>query len=155
MTEVIDLGKKILADEYETEVYKFSRENRIGITVIYKKHPEKKDEDFYCNFRDEVARLYNHDMFEKYLKDDKTFTNDVLEKRTLFLSDKDTRSVEEWLKDNHLTEKDITTAYTSEWIDPSYDQKWLDMLNEAWQDKKNDINKYFECIAEYYDGWGD
>jgi len=155
MTEVIDLGKKILADEYEAEAYNFNRENSIGITIIYKKHPDKKDKDFLCNFRDEVARLYNHDMFEKWLDENKKFSKDVLEKRALFLSDKDTRSVEEWLRDNHLTKDDISTAYTSEWIDPSYHQVWSDMLQEAWQDRKNDIGKYFECIAEYSDNWGD
>lgn len=150
MTEVIDLGYKILADKYDDFAYNWSRENTVSVIIISKKGQE-------------VARLYDHDLFSDIVDEDLLYDTPLSEAakqmRSNFLKDKDTRSVKEWLKDNNLTEKDITVAYTGAWINGKSDEensaRKRQMYTEALQDRKNDIAKYFECIGEYVETWGD
>lgn len=151
MTEVIDLGYKILADEYENFAHKWSRENTVPVVIISQKGQE-------------LTRLYNHGLFSDIIDDDQLYADDPLSEaakqmRRNFLKDKDTRSVKEWLKDNNLTEKEIKTAYTSAWINGKSNEEnsaTIDqMYSEAWQDRRNDVAKYFECIGEYVGVWGD
>ena len=56
-------------------------------------------------------------------------------------------------------EDDFVLCYTGEWINNNSEEEnrnyFTKLLNEAWQDRQNDINKYFECIAEGVDHWGD
>ena len=164
MSEVIDLGNKILEDKYEDEVHKWLRENTCPITIINKPiKGETLQERINC-VEEEITRLYNRRMFEDIISDTDLYQDNPLSKEAYdrlneFVKDKDTRSVDDWLKDNNLTKKDISTAYTSEWINGKSDKENREELtkrfNEAYKSRQDDINKYFALIAEYQDGWGD
>lgn len=164
MSEVIDLGNKILEDKYEDEAHKWLRESTCPITIINKPvKGETLQERINC-IEEEITRLYNRRMFEDIISDTDLYEDNQLSKEALdrlneFVKDKDTRSVADWLKDNNLTKKDISTAYTSEWINGKSDEENKKELrrrfDEAQNNRQNDINKYFALIAEYQYGWGD
>ena len=152
MTEVIELGNKILADEYEDEAHKWYRENSVQITLIYKKDGTE-------------VKLYNTDLFDEILSNsglesiDPPISREAESRLETYLADKETRKLNVWLKDNNLTKTDVKLAYTSEWINGKSDEEnrlyWQKMFEEAAEDRKADISKYFESIGDYYEGWGD
>ena len=157
MSEVIVLGNKILEDKYEDEAHKWWRENRCNITIVSKPTKDRSK-------RQELARLYNRDMFDDIISDTELHLDDPLSKEAFdrlkeFTKDKDTRSVDEWLKDNNLTKKDISTSYTSVWINGKSDEENEDELNRRFRDareaRKKDISEYFRLIGEYQYKWGD
>ena len=156
MSEVINLGYKILEDKYEDEAHKWLRENQCSITLVYKAK-SFKDEDL-------LVKLYNRGAFEDLISPAELYLDDPMSKEAFemckeFIKDKDTRSVADWLEANDLTEKDINTAYTGEWINGKPDEENQAELHkrfeEAWKARQDDINKYFALIAEYQYGWGD
>ena len=164
MSEVINLGNKILEDKYEDEANKWLRENTCSVTIISRPAKGETLQEKISCVKDEIARLYNRGMFEDIISDAELYQEDPLSKEAFdrlreFTKDKDTRSVDDWLKDNNLTKKDISTAYTSEWINGKSDEENKEELtkrfNEAWKARQDDINKYFALIAEYQYGWGD
>lgn len=152
MTEVIELGNKILADEYEDEAHKWYRENSVQITLVYKKDGTE-------------VKLYNTDLFDEILSNselefiDSPISKEAETRLATYLVDKETRKLNVWLKDNNLTKTDVSLAYTSEWINGKSDEEnrlyWQKMFEEAAKDRKADISKYFESIGDYYDDWGD
>ena len=152
MTEVIELGNKILADEYEDEAYKWYQENTVQITLVYKKDGTE-------------VKLYNTDLFDEIVSSSEIDTVDFLiseeaqNRLATYLVDKETRKLNVWLKDNNLAKTDVSLAYTSDWINGKSNEEnkkhWEEMLEEAAKDRKADISKYFESIGDYYDGWGD
>lgn len=152
MTEVIELGNKILADEYEDEAHKWYRENSVQITLVYKKDGTE-------------VKLYNTDLFDEILSNselefiDSPISKEAETRLATYLVDKETRKLNVWLKDNNLTKTDVSLAYTSEWINGKSDEEnrlyWQKMFEEAAKDRKVDISKYFESIGDYYDDWGD
>lgn len=164
MSEVINLGYKILEDKYEDEAHKWLRENECSVTIIGKPiKGETFQEKINC-MKEETARLYNRGMFEYIISEaelylDNPISKEAFEMRRKFLEDKDTRSVEEWLEANNLTRKDISLSYTSEWINgKSEEENQTEMhkrFQDAWKARQDDINKYFALIAEYMDNWGD
>ena len=156
MSEVINLGYKILEDKYEDEAHKWLRENECSITLVYK-GKSFKDEDL-------LVKLYNRGIFEDLITSVELYLDDPMSKeafemRKEFIKDKDTRSVADWLEANNLTTKDINTAYTGEWINGRSDEENQAELHkrfeEAWKARQDDINKYFSLIAEYQYDWGD
>ena len=152
MTEVIELGNKILADEYEDEAYQWYRENSVQITLIYKKDGTE-------------VKLYNTDLFDEIVSNSELesinppISREAENRLETYLADKETRKLNVWLKDNDLTKTDVKLAYTSEWINGKSDEEnrlyWQKMFEEAAKDRKADISKYFESIGDYYDDWGD
>ena len=152
MTEVIELGNKILADEYEDEAYQWYRENSVQITLIYKKDGTE-------------VKLYNTDLFDEIVSNSELesinppISREAENRLETYLADKETRKLNVWLKDNDLTKTDVKLAYTSEWINGKSDEEnrlyWQKMFEEAAKDRKADISKYFESIGDYYEGWGD
>lgn len=148
MTEVIELGNKILADEYEDEAHKWYRENSVQITLVYKKDGTE-------------VKLYNTDLFDEILSNselefiDSPISKEAESRLATYLVDKETRKLNVWLKDNNLTKTDVSLAYTSEWINGKSDEEnrlyWQKMFEEAAKDRKADISKYFESIGDYYD----
>lgn len=152
MTEVIELGNKILADEYEDEAHKWYRENSVQITLVYKKDGTE-------------VKLYNTDLFDEILSNselefiDSPISKEAESRLATYLIDKETRKLNVWLKDNNLTKTDVKLAYTSEWINGKSDEEnrlyWQKMFEEAAKDRKADISKYFESIGDYYEEWGD
>ena len=152
MTEVIELGNKILADEYEDEAHKWYRENSVQITLVHKKDGTE-------------VKLYNTDLFDEILSNselefiDSPISKEAETRLATYLVDKETRKLNVWLKDNNLTKTDVSLAYTSEWINGKSDEEnrlyWQKMFEEAAKDRKADISKYFESIGDYYDDWGD
>lgn len=152
MTEVIELGNKILADEYEDEAHKWYRENSVQITLVYKKDGTE-------------VKLYNTDLFDEILSNselefiDSPISKEAESRLATYLVDKETRKLNVWLKDNNLTKTDVSLAYTSEWINGKSNEEnrlyWQKMFEEAAKDRKADISKYFESIGDYYDDWGD
>lgn len=164
MTEVIELGYKILEDEYEDDTHKWLRENSIPVTIISKSiKGETLKERINC-IKEEITRLYNRGMFEDIISEtefclDDPISKEAFEMRKEFIKDKDTRSVEDWLKDNNLTKKDISLSYTSEWINGNTDEnnseEFRRRLKEAWKERQKDIDKFFKLIAKHCDGWGD
>lgn len=152
MTEVIELGNKILADEYEDEAYQWYRENSVQITLIRKKDGTE-------------VKLYNTDIFDEIISNselesiDPPISREAENRLATYLVDKETRKLNVWLKDNNLTKTDVSLAYTSEWINGKSDEEnrlyWQKMFEEAAEDRKADISKYFESIGDYYEGWGD
>jgi len=167
MSEVIVLGNKILEDNYEDSAHKWMRENECRITIIEERRPiegEGLKEKLENSERLELARLYNRDMFEDIISETELYLDDPISKeafemRKEFIKDKDTRSVDEWLKDNNLTKKDIRLSYTGEWINgKSNEENQAEVtrrFQEAWKARQDDINKYFALIAEYQHRWGD
>jgi len=168
MTEVIELGRKILADEYENAAFQWNRDNEVSITIIYKKpdYPKNatlKDKISYNKKREELGRLYNTGIFEEIIGNQDLYNERLSEEGKTrlhnYIKDKDTRKLSEWLRDNNLTENDIETAYTSEYTNGLSEEEnhktSTQMYEEAWQDRRNDIAKYFECIGEYEYTWGD
>ena len=164
MSEVINLGYKILEDKYDDEAHKWLRENECSVTIISKPiKGETFKEKINC-MKEEIARLYNRGMFEDIISEaelylDAPISKEAFEMRKEFIKDKDTRSVEEWLKDNNLTEKDISLSYTGEWINGKSEEEnqaeYTRRFQEAWKSRQDDINKYFALIAEYQYNWGD
>ena len=146
MTEVIDLGYKILDDKYDNEAFDYLHRKTVPVTFI-NKGPLKK--------REEIATLYSHDMFENLSSTLGGEKEPISKEKEDFLKDKDTRSADEWLKDNGLTKKDIFLSYSSVWIDASYKQIWKKMIKQAYADRKKDKEKYFKLIAKHLDEWGD
>ena len=152
MTEVIELGNKILADEYDNEAHKWYRENSVQITLVSKKDGTE-------------IKLYNTNLFDEIISNnsleslDSDMSEEAVERLVNYLQGKDTRKLDAWLKDNNLTRKDVRVAYTAEWINgksPEENKKhWEGMFEEAVNDRKADISKYFESIGDYYDHWGD
>ena len=167
MNEVINLGYKILEDKYEDEAHKWLRENKCNITIISKSTPLKDVEDktlIEKLEKQEIARLYNRDMFEDIIDDNKLFLDDPISKEAFdrlkeFTKDKDTRSVNEWLRDNNLNKKDISTCYTSVWIngksDEENERELIRRFKEAENNRQKDISEYFRLIGEYQHNWGD
>lgn len=168
MTEVIELGNKILADEYEYTYMKWHKTNTIPVVLIY----EKLGEKFLGNSTNiKVAlegklldKLYDRNIFDDLIVDldlglDCGITKDDLKQNQEWLKGKQTCSLNEWLKENNLTKDKITCAYSSEFTNGKSDeenQKYgRELLQQCYQDRRNDIIKYFECIGEYMDGWGD
>ncbi len=158
MSEVINLGYKILEDKYEDEAHKWLRENECSITLVFKgKSLKVKDEEL-------LVKLYNRGMFEDIISPAELYLDDPMSKeafelRKEFVKDKDTRSVTDWLEANNLTEKDVHIAYSGEWINgKSAEENQAECtrrFQEAWKARQDDINKYFSLIAEYQYGWGD
>lgn len=168
MTEVIELGRKILADEYQNAAFQWCRNNEVGITIIYKKpdcpkNATFKDKISYIKEREELGRLYNTGIFEEIIGDQDLYNERLSEEGKTrlynYVKDKDTRKLSEWLRDNNLTKNDIETAYTTEYTNGLSEEEnhkiSTQMFEEAWQDRRNDIAKYFECIGEYQEGWGE
>jgi hypothetical protein len=153
MTEVIELGNKILLDDYEAEALAWIKTNSVPVTLVCEK-PEG-----HIGLGKELARLYNHNIFEEIVKDQNLVNNNTNPLLVKYLEGKETRDLKTWLKDNNLSKKDITTAYTSEWINgrpvEENRDKYVALLKQAEEDRKADISKYFECIGEYHDEWGD
>ncbi len=161
MTEVIDLGNKILKDEYEDFAYKWDRENSVSVTFVYRKKNEKRlaKEGPLSKIKvDEgtelLAVLYNQGIFNDILNEEEELKELSLMKEE-FLKEQDTRSVKQWLEDNDLSKKDICCSYSGEWVNGKSAEEnilYLEkLLQEARQDRQNDIDKYFECIAEHAD----
>ena len=165
MTEVIELGNKILADEYENEAHKWYRENSVQITLVSRVVKGDNFKEKLEAYKSPEVKLYNTDLFDEIISDtsleplDCDISEEAVERLVNYLQGKDTRKLDAWLKDNNLTRKDITTAYTSEWINGKSDEEnkkhWEEMFEEAVNDRKADISKYFESIGDYYDHWGD
>lgn len=154
MTEVIELGNKILADEYEKAAHEWIRENQCAITIIGKSHREE----------DILVKLYNRGMFDDFKYNYKLDSEDSRSSKALkrledFIKDKDTRSVEEYLADNNLNRKDYNIYYTGEWINGKSEDENEDefkrRFQKAWDARQKDINKYFKLIAKNMDAWGD
>ena len=154
MTEVIELGNKILADEYEEAVHEWVRGNQCAITIIAKSNREE----------DMLVKLYNRGLFDdvkdKYKLDSEDSISPKAFKRLEdFIKDKDTRSVEEYLTDNNLNREDYKIYYTAEWInDKSEEENSAELkrrFQKAWDTRQKDINKYFKLIAKNVDTWGD
>ena len=154
MTETIDLGYKILADEYSNDSHRWLRENTVPITLVYK--GKVKDENL-------VAKLYNTDIFdsiaEKFNLDDYKLSDEANQRLMNYIKDKDTRKLKNWLKDNNLTKKQVLTAYTSEYTNSLSEEEnqaeFVRRFQEAAKARQKDIRKYFGLIAKYYDRWGD
>lgn len=156
MSEVINLGYKILEDKYDDEAHKWLRENECSVTLIYKGKSIKNAEL--------LAKLYNRSMFEDIISPAELYLDDPMSKeafelRKEFIKDKDTRSVTEWLEANNLTKKDVHVAYSGEWINGKSEEEnqaeYTRRFQEAWKSRQDDINKYFALIAEYQYNWGD
>ena len=156
MSEVINLGYKILEDKYDDEAHKWLRENECSVTLIYKGKSIKNAEL--------LVKLYNRGMFEDIISPAELYLDDPMSKeafelRKEFIKDKDTRSVTEWLEANNLTEKDVHVAYSGEWINGKSEEEnqaeYTRRFQEAWKSRQDDINKYFALIAEYQYNWGD
>lgn len=164
MSEIINLGYKILEDKYEEEAHKWLRENQCSITIISKPVEGKTFQEKINCMKEELARLYNRHMFADIISEaelylDNPMSKEAFEMRKEFIKDKDTRSVKEWLKDNNLTEKDISLSYTGEWINgKSEEENQAEMrkrFEDAWKARQSDISKYFALIGECYWDWGD
>jgi len=164
MSEVINLGYKILEDKYEDAAHKWLRENECSITLVYKGNLLKSLKDKSLKDEELLVKLYNRGAFEDLISPAELYLDDPMSKeafemRKEFIKDKDTRSVAEWLEANNLTEKDIHTAYSGEWINGKSDEENQAEVErrfkEAWKARQDDINKYFALIAEYQYGWGD
>lgn len=164
MSEVINLGYKILEDKYEDEAHKWLRENNCSVTIISKPiKGETLKEKIDC-IKEEITRLYNRGMFEDIISEAELYLDDPMSKeafemRKEFIKDKDTRSVDEWLTDNKLTNEDISLSYTGEWINGKSEEEnqaeYTRRFQEAYKARQDDINKYFALIAEYQYNWGD
>ena len=163
MTEVLELGDKILADEYENYAHHWLKANQVHVTLIYEK---VKGADIFHDRGKLVDKLYGGSLFSNlklqldidYLAD---LTAEEKQKILDYCKDKKTYTFNEWLKlyGNGKLEDDFVCCYTGEWINDNSEEEnsnyFTKLLNEAWQDRQNDINKYFECIAEGVDHWGD
>ena len=154
MTEVIELGNKILADEYEEAAHEWTRENQCAITIISKSNREE----------DMLVKLYNRGLFDDIKDKYKLDSEDSISPKALkrledFTKDKDTRSVEEYLTDNNLNREDYKIYYTAEWMnDKSEEENSAELkrrFQKAWDARQKDINKYFKLIAKNVDTWGD
>lgn len=177
MTKIIDLGYKILADEYSNEIMQWNRENQVGIIYLYPtKHNEEntKYENLFSTLEQEpIAKLYYKGMFSDILPEPEESSARKLE----FLKDKCTLTVDEWLAEQnkvidemninldkehklkHMTSKDITTTYSSEYINgksAEENSKYFREENEkAFNQRKKDIKRYYSLISKYVDFWGD
>lgn len=159
MSEVINLGYKILEDKYEDAAHKWLRENQCSVTLVFNGKSPKS-----CKDEDLLVKLYNRGAFEDLISPVELYLDDPMSEeafkmRQEFIKDKDTRSVADWLGANILSEKDIHTAYSSEWINGKSDEEnqaeCTRRFQEAQKARQDDINKYFSLIAEYQYGWGD
>ena len=170
MTTVIDLGNKILADEYDYPFRKWSRTNSVNVTLIYERIGEKslgdKNKIFLPLEGELLGKLYNREMFEDMKSKFKLFsdteydvTEEDLEQNRNYLKDKPTYSLKTWLEEHNLTEDKIVCAYTSEYTNGKSEKEnkiyATKLLKQCWRNRKNDIAKYFNYIGKYSDHWGD
>ena len=167
MTEVIELGNKILANEYDYPFMKWSKTNSVPVVLIYEKLGEKVLGESKIKMAVEgklLDKLYDKEIFEDLRVDlglglNYGITKDDLKQNQEWLKDKQTCNLDEWLKKNDLTEDKITCAYTSEYTNGKSEEEnkkyGTELMHQCWQDRRNDIIKYFECIGEYMDNWGD
>ncbi len=130
MTEVIELGYKILEDEYEDDAHKWFKENSVPVTLICEKN----------NFNNILHRVRNEGIFEGMVS--------KIESET-----------DKWLRENNLTRKDVSTAYTTEWTNgdtnENNSEEFGRRLKEAWKERQKDTDKFFKLIAKHCGGWGD
>jgi len=158
MTEVIELGKKILKDDYDNYAHAWNAANSVQVTLVYKKIDNRA---INYNKGDLLVKLYNTGMFDELFLEyggKENFNEDVSDKAH-FLKDKNITKLKDWLKENNLTKNDVNTAYTSEWSNGKPDKENHDyffyLLKKAAKERQTDINNYFKLIAKHYDGWGD
>lgn len=130
MTEVIELGYKILEDEYEDDAHKWFRENSIPVTLICEKN----------NFNNVLHSVRNEGIFEGMVSKIETETD-------------------KWLRENNLTRKDVSTAYTTEWTNgdtnENNSEEFGRRLKDAWKERQKDRDKFFKLIAKHCGDWGD
>lgn len=130
MTEVIELGYKLLEDEYEDDAHKWFRENSIPVTLICEKN----------NFKNVLHSVRNEDLFDGMVS--------KIELET-----------DKWLRENNLTKKDVSIAYTIEWTNGNTDEnnseEFRRRSKEAWKERQKDRDKFFKLIAKHCDDWGD
>lgn len=130
MTEVIELGYKLLEDEYEDDAHKWFRENSIPVTLICEKN----------NFKNVLHSVRNEGLFDGMVS--------KIELET-----------DKWLRENNLTKKDVSIAYTTEWTNGNTDEnnseEFRRRSKEAWKERQKDKDKFFKLIAKHCDDWGD
>ena len=167
MTEVIELGNKILEDKYNYYEHAWLAANQVDVLEVYEKIGEETTD---CGQFGKVTidksgklltKLYNVSIFDDLIVQDgwKEDLNDDISSKVEYLKDKNVTRLKDWLSENNLTRKDVAIQQTGEWtngISEEENQKHLKILMlRASKERKEDINKYFKLIAKYYDNWGD
>lgn len=167
MNEVIDLGHKIIENDYNEEAYAFLRINSVNVTLIYKKKGETElDGGTLGKFKlpiqgEPLAKLYNTGLFEEFLDENNSenIPENAKKTREEWLKGKETRSLTKWLSDNGLKRDQVATAYTSEWTNGKTEEEnhkiYLELFKKCQKEYQKDINNYFKLIAKYYNSWGD
>ena len=184
MNEALELGYKILEDNYEEYARAWNRYNSVSITKVYLRAGKEEigKHLWLPKHGEEVAVLYDQNLVSEILEEqndqqsDDRFNDDYASWKA-YMKDKDTRSIKQFIADYNrsidemntnldkkhklklLTKKDICTVYSSEWTNGKSDKEnhdtFLKLYKDAWKAKQKDKDKFFKLVSKYYEGWGD
>lgn len=126
--EVIDLGRRILEDDYSEEAQEFSRQHCAHVINIYlgKKCVDKNKIGELVKWKSD--NLYNY------------FSN---------------KDVDVWCREKGYDRKDVSTSYSGRWDDMKNYDIWMNMLTESITKREEDKKKFFNILAEKLESWWD
>lgn len=128
MGEVIELGRKIIDDNYHEEAQNFSKEHCAHVINIHKRATEK-----FQLTGEQIGEIVKSE-------DDDYFSDDA---------------IKAWCKEHDIKEKDITTSYCGRWDDQANHDKWLELLQAGNARREEDKKKFFSILAERLEFWWD
>lgn len=128
MGEVIELGRKIIDDNYHEEAQNFSKEHCAHVINIYfgKKCADE-------NKIGELVKWRSDDLYD-------------------YFGDKD---VEAWCRTRGYDRKNVLTSYSGRWDDQANHDKWLELLRAGNAKREEDKKKFFSILAERLEFWWD
>lgn len=128
MGEVIELGRKIIEDNYSEGAQEFSREHCAHIINIYL---GKK-----CTDENKIGELvkWKYDNFDDYFGD---------------------KDINVWCRAKGYDRKAVSTSYSGRWDDMKNHDIWLELLQSATTQREEDKKKFFNILADKLETWWD
>ena len=131
MDQAIALGKKLQTHDYNKNSYDWNKEHCAHVILIYKKgHLISKEKPL-------------HKILKWHKKDNNIDLDEYFGKK----------EVNEWIKANGYTYKDIEVAYTGEWDSEQSSKTYKSMLREEEKKRQKDYDDFFKIIAKNIQGW--
>lgn len=128
INECVELGEKILKDEYDTESSKYLKENTINGHYLYINNDNEEKEILFKAEDDEDLPLLS------------SMKKCVDKKKELEIQ---------------YPNKEINLAYYSEWINGCDKNTWHEIMKQEKKQEEKDTKKFFTLIAKNYMSWWD
>lgn len=128
MGEVIELGRRIIEDDYSEDAQEFSRQHCAHVINIYL---GKRCVDE--NKIGELVKWRSDSLYD-------------------YFGDKD---VEVWCRAKGYDRKDISTSYSGRWDDMKNHDIWMKMLLSSTDRREEDKKKFFSILADKLESWWD